>query len=218
MVEVNEKTAALVRNIAAQKIRITGPTGSNVPGGDFYTAEVDANGQVTLIANNVKLSRSVNSRHGPPLSSRRGWLNCRPRSPLGRLGLGDPALEDAIRAASAVGCIRIRQTNADYFPTEGAARSLVSADCRSRATLLLNVSCIPRDNGSRCVSTSSPTRHIPARTTKDGPRIVRPERRLVKATRAIRRPITISAPESLDNRIGAAAAALRTSSSGPPPR
>ena len=37
----------------------------------------------------------------------------------GRLNLGDPALETAIRQAYASGQVRMRQLNADYSPSGG---------------------------------------------------------------------------------------------------
>ncbi|MEV6489099.1 DUF4157 domain-containing protein [Actinoplanes sp. NPDC051633] len=105
--------------LARGEIGLQAPTGANVPGGDFYTARIDPNGQVTLIANDVKMS-TIGQFPTPATTLRPTW-----RAELlaaiqpGRLNLGDPALEAAIRAAFAAGRIQLRQLNADYSPGGG---------------------------------------------------------------------------------------------------
>ena len=90
-----------------------------MPGGDFYTAEIDANGRVNLIANDVKLS-TVGSFPTPATTVKPTWMaELQAAIAPGRLNLGDPALEAAIRAAFAAGRVRIRQLNADYSPAGG---------------------------------------------------------------------------------------------------
>lgn len=101
------------------EIGLKGPTGSNVPGGDFYTAEIDANGQATLIATDVKLS-TIGRFPTPATTIKPTWMaELAAAIQPGRLNLGDPALEGAIRAAFAAGRVRIRQLNADYSPAGG---------------------------------------------------------------------------------------------------
>ncbi|QGN48095.1 DUF4157 domain-containing protein [Micromonospora sp. WMMC415] len=113
------EAAAWRAALARGEIGLQGPTGSNVPGGDFYTAQIDANGQVTLIATDVKLS-TVGSFPTPATTLKPTWrAELQAAIAPGRLNLGDPALENAIRAAFAAGRIRIRQLNADYSPTGG---------------------------------------------------------------------------------------------------
>lgn len=113
------EAAAWRQALGRGEIGLQGPTGSNVPGGDFYTAEVDANGQVTLIATDVKLS-TVGSFPTPATTIKPTWMaELQAAIAPGRLNLGDPALEAAIRAAFAAGRVRIRQLNADYSPTGG---------------------------------------------------------------------------------------------------
>ncbi|MGW5671220.1 eCIS core domain-containing protein [Micromonospora sp. NPDC003776] len=113
------EAAAWRQALARGEIGLQGPTGSNVPGGDFYTGEIDANGQVTLIATDVKLS-TVGSFPTPATTIKPTWMaELQAAIAPGRLNLGDPALEAAIRAAFAAGRVRIRQLNADYSPTGG---------------------------------------------------------------------------------------------------
>ena len=116
----DEGEAAAWRGALARgEIGLQGPTGSNVPGGDFYTAEIDANGQVTLIANDAKLS-TIGQFPTPATTIKPTWMaELAAAIQPGRLNLGDPALESAIRAAFAAGRVRIRQLNADYSPTGG---------------------------------------------------------------------------------------------------
>jgi Domain of unknown function (DUF4157) len=113
------EAAAWRAALARGEIGLQGPTGSNVPGGDFYTAEIDANGQVTLIATDVKLS-TVGNFPRPATSIKPTWMaELQAAVAPGRLNLGDPVLENAIRAALTAGRVRIRQLNADYSPTGG---------------------------------------------------------------------------------------------------
>ena len=119
-IRADEGEAAAWRGALARgEIGLQGPTGSNVPGGDFYTAEIDANGHVTLMASDVKLS-TIGQFPTPATTIKPTWMaELAAAIQPGRLNLGDPALESAIRAAFAAGRVRIRQLNADYSPTGG---------------------------------------------------------------------------------------------------
>ena len=119
-IRADEGEAAAWRGALGRgEIGLKGPTGSNVPGGDFYTAEIDANGQVNLIATDVKLS-TVGSFPTPATTVKSTWMaELQAAIAPGTLNLGDPALENAIRAAFAAGRVRIRQLNADYSPNGG---------------------------------------------------------------------------------------------------
>ncbi len=119
-IRADEGEAAAWRGALSRgEIGLQGPTGSNVPGGDFYTAQIDASGQVTLIANDVKLS-TIGKFPTPATTVKPTWqAELQAAIAPGRLSLGDPALENAIRAAFAAGRVSIRQLNADYSPTGG---------------------------------------------------------------------------------------------------
>jgi hypothetical protein len=119
-IRADEGEAAAWRGALSRgEIGLQGPTGSNVPGGDFYTAQIDASGQVTLIANDVKLS-TIGKFPTPATTVKPTWqAELQAAIAPGRLNLGDPALENAIRAAFAAGRVSIRQLNADYSPTGG---------------------------------------------------------------------------------------------------
>ena len=121
-ISADEAEAAAWRGaLAGGEIGLQGPTGSNVPGGDFYTAEIDANGRVNLIATDVKLS-TVGRFPTPATTVKPTWMaELQAALAPGRLNLGDPALEAAIRAAFAAGRVRIRQLNADYSPGGGGS-------------------------------------------------------------------------------------------------
>jgi hypothetical protein len=101
------------------EIGLQAPAGANVAGPDFLTAEVDAAGQATLLVNDAKTS-TVGRFPTPESSVPATWMSeLQAAIAPGRLNLGDPALEAAIRAAFAQGRVRIRQVNADYSPTGG---------------------------------------------------------------------------------------------------
>jgi Domain of unknown function (DUF4157) len=119
-IRADEGEAAAWRGALSRgEIGLQAPTGSNVPGGDFYTAEIDASGQVTLVANDVKLS-TIGRFPTPATTVKPTWqAELQAAIAPGRLNLGDPPLENAIRAAFAAGRVRIRQLNADYSPAGG---------------------------------------------------------------------------------------------------
>jgi hypothetical protein len=101
------------------EIGLQAPLGANVSGGDFYTAQIDATGQVTLVATDVK-SSTVGRFPTPATTLKPTWMaELQAAIAPGRLNLGDPPLENAIRAAFAAGRVRIRQINADYSPAGG---------------------------------------------------------------------------------------------------
>lgn len=103
------------------EIGLQAPLGANVRGGDFFTARVDANGQVTLIATDVKMS-TIGQFPAPATTLRPAWrAELQAAIQPGRLNLGDPALEAAIRAAFAAGRVQLRQLNADYSPSGGGS-------------------------------------------------------------------------------------------------
>lgn len=110
------ETAVWRKALARGEIGLQAPTGANVQGGDFYTARIDANGQVSLIATDVKMS-TIGRFPTPATTLRPTWrAELHAAIQPGRLNLGDPVLEASIRAAFAAGRIQLRQLNADYSP------------------------------------------------------------------------------------------------------
>jgi hypothetical protein len=119
-IRADEAEAAAWREALSRgEIGLEAPAGANVPGGDFYTAQVDANGQVTLIANDVKLS-TIGKFPTPGTTVKPTWrAELQAAIGPGRLNVGDPALENAIRDAFNANRVRLRQLNADYSPSGG---------------------------------------------------------------------------------------------------
>jgi Domain of unknown function (DUF4157) len=110
------EAAAFRAALGRGEIGLQAPTGANVTGGDFFTAEIDADGQVSLIITDVKMS-TVGKFPTPATAIPLTWGDqLRAAIAPGRLGLGDPALENAIRAAFAAGRVRVRQVNVDQSP------------------------------------------------------------------------------------------------------
>lgn len=119
-IRADEAEAAAWRQALGRgEIGLAGPTGANVPGGDFYTARLDPDGQFTLIATDVKMS-TIGQFPTPATTIKPTWMaELQSAIAPGRLNLGDPALEAAIRAAFTAGRVQIRQLNADYSPDGG---------------------------------------------------------------------------------------------------
>ena len=120
-VRADEGEAAGWRGAVIERgeIGLQAPTGSNVPGGDFFTARIDPYGQVDLLVTDVKLS-TVGKFPAPATAVKPTWMaELEAAIQPGRLNLGDPVLENSIRAAFSSGRVRIRQLNADYSPSGG---------------------------------------------------------------------------------------------------
>ncbi|MDX6354965.1 MAG: hypothetical protein QOF98_1868, partial [Streptomyces sp.] len=103
------------------EIGLRAPMGANVAGSDFITARINPNGTVTIFVNDAKLS--VRGRFPTPATSIPLTWGEEVRQAIapGRLDLGDPVLEEAIRRAFAEGRVETRQLNADYSPAGGGA-------------------------------------------------------------------------------------------------
>ncbi|MGW3287117.1 eCIS core domain-containing protein [Streptomyces sp. NPDC001002] len=101
------------------EIGIQAPLGANVSGPDFITAEIDPTGQITIYVNDTKLSTT--GRFPTPATAIPTTWGAEVRAAIapGRLDIGDPILEAAIRQAFAAGRVQIRQVNADYSPNGG---------------------------------------------------------------------------------------------------
>ncbi|MEV7323494.1 DUF4157 domain-containing protein [Streptomyces sp. NPDC093970] len=101
------------------EIGIQAPLGANVSGPDFITASVDPSGDITIYVNDTKLSTT--GRFPTPATAIPVTWGAEVAAAIapGRLGLGDPVLEAAVRQAFAAGRVQIRQINADYSPNGG---------------------------------------------------------------------------------------------------
>ncbi|MBL8153468.1 MAG: hypothetical protein JNM70_04730 [Anaerolineae bacterium] len=112
------ESAAYKASLQRGEIGLQRPGGANVPGADFITAELDANGKVSqIIVNDAKTS--IRGQFPTP-EAPGAWTkwNAEVQQAIapGRLNLGDPALEAEIRQAYAQGRVRLRQLNVDYSP------------------------------------------------------------------------------------------------------
>jgi hypothetical protein len=103
---------------ARGEIGLFAPVGSNVPGPDYITAARLPNGNYEIVVADTKSRVSATSAFGqvratlPPT-----WQNAVTDSlAAGRLDLGDPVLEQAIRDAWAAGRVRIARDTVDYSP------------------------------------------------------------------------------------------------------
>jgi hypothetical protein len=113
------EAAAWREALRRSEIGLEAPLGANVEGPDFLTAVRLPNGDIRLIVTDVKTS-TVGRFPRPATTVKKEWLpwlNAATRP--GRLSLGDPALEAAIRAAYEAGRWEPRQINVDVSPAGG---------------------------------------------------------------------------------------------------
>ena len=113
--EVSAYEARMVRG----EIGLLAPSGSNVPGADYATAVRLPNGDYEIVVADAKSRVSAASAFGQVRTSMpSSWQNAVSAALApGRLGLGDPAIEQAIRDAWAQGRVRIARDTIDYSVT-----------------------------------------------------------------------------------------------------
>jgi hypothetical protein len=98
------------------EIGLQRPGGANVPGPDFITARITPKG-MEVIVTDVKAS-TVGRFPTPATTVPPGWMaEVQAAVAPGRLNLGDPVLEEQIRAAVKAGNVRLRQVNVNYSPS-----------------------------------------------------------------------------------------------------
>ena len=115
------EAAAWRQALLRGEVGLQAPMGANLAGPDFMTAQFGGNGQATLIVTDVKTSM-VGSFPAPATAMPATWTaELQAAIQPGRLNIGDPVKENAIRQAFAQGRVRLRQLNADYSPTGGGA-------------------------------------------------------------------------------------------------
>jgi hypothetical protein len=112
--DIGEAEAYKAAVYRREELGLQRPAGSNVPGGDFFTAARDASGNIELIVTDVKTS--LRGRFPAPKTTVPGsWKDeLREATSPARLQTGDPALDAEIRQAFSAGRIRLRQLNVDY--------------------------------------------------------------------------------------------------------
>jgi hypothetical protein len=113
--EVMTYNARLVRG----EIGILAPVGSNIPGPDSATAVRLPNGDYEIVVVDTKSRVSAGSRFGQVRSALPpSWQSAVDDALApGRLDLGDPALEAAIRDAWDQGRVRVARDTVDFSPT-----------------------------------------------------------------------------------------------------
>jgi hypothetical protein len=115
------------------EIGLQAPLGANEAGPDCVTAAIDAAGQATIYVNDTKMStrgRFPTPATAIPLT----WADeVRAAIAPGRLDLGDPLLEAAIRQAFAAGRVQIRQrtTHRPAAAASPASELSRAAECRA---------------------------------------------------------------------------------------
>ena len=109
--EVTAYDARLYRG----EIGVLAPAGSNIPGPDYVTAAELPNGDYEIVVSDAKSRVSANPYGRVRSALPASWQNAISDavSP-GRLGLGDPTLEQSIRDAWAQGRVRIARDTVDY--------------------------------------------------------------------------------------------------------
>jgi hypothetical protein len=100
------------------EIGLLAPVGANVPGADYATAVRLPNGDIEIVVIDAKSRVSGTSAFGDVRTSLpTTWSNSVADAIApGRLNLGDPGLEMAIRDAWANGRVRIARDTIDYSP------------------------------------------------------------------------------------------------------